>query len=94
MSIPAPDSLSTFLDADARLVRIPVKYAKKLELAHWAIEAFEYSIEYNEKQVNELLLQFLDDFAFLRRFLVGLGLLERDNYGHRYTRVSQVKKAV
>jgi hypothetical protein len=92
MANPPPKSLQPFVGKDMRVVQIPVKYSKKLDLANWAIELFENGVVYSEKQVNELLLTCLDDFAFLRRFLIELKFLDRDRYGRAYTRLLEKEK--
>ena len=61
---------------------------KKLEaLLRYIVRAFEPGVRYNEKQVNETLLRFHEDTAFLRRELVGYKLMARLDDGSEYWRV-------
>lgn len=45
---------------------------------------FEYGHIYKEKEVNEILKVFHDDYVTLRRFLIEHGLLERKQDGSQY----------
>ena len=62
-----------------RLHEIPAKHAKrKIVLSRLALE-FDVGVRYSEKQVNEILERFHDDYASLRRYLVDEGFLSRDH---------------
>jgi hypothetical protein len=61
-----------------RLREIPVKQAKRrIVLTRLALE-FEAGVRYSERQVNETLKRFHDDYAALRRYLVDEGFLSRE----------------
>lgn len=60
-----------------RLRELPAKRSKRLiVLSRLALE-FEPGVLYSERQVNEALGRFHDDYASLRRYLVDEGLLSR-----------------
>ncbi|HLO13839.1 MAG TPA: metalloregulator ArsR/SmtB family transcription factor [Anaerolineales bacterium] len=61
---------------------------KKLEaILRYVVKAFDMGKRYSEKQVNEILAQYHDDTATLRRELVGSGLMQREGGGGEYWRV-------
>jgi hypothetical protein len=61
-----------------RLREIPAKRSKRrIVLTRLALE-FEPGIRYSEREVNETLRRFHDDYASLRRYLVDDELLARD----------------
>lgn len=67
-----------------RLREIPAKQSKRrIVLTRLALE-FEPGVRYTEREVNETLRRFHDDYASLRRFLVDEELLTRDR--NRYWR--------
>jgi hypothetical protein len=69
--------LHTFVQ-DGRLVRMPARHSKKLVILRWLVERFEPGVSYPERQVNEILAQVDPDYAMLRRYLVDVGLMQRD----------------
>ena len=82
MSIPA--QFRTFVDADGRISRMPVKLSKKVELSNWMLTLLEPERVYSEPELNEVFETYVDDFALMRRMLVEAGSLERDRYGYEY----------
>ena len=63
---------------DGRLREIPSKLSKRrVVLARLALE-FDVGVRYPERQVNETLKRFDDDYATLRRYLVDEGFLTRE----------------
>jgi hypothetical protein len=61
-----------------RLKEIPAKHAKRtIVLARLALE-FEVGLRYSEREVNDILKRFHDDYASLRRFLVDEEFLTRE----------------
>jgi hypothetical protein len=53
------------------------------------VKAFDVDKRYSEKRVNEILSQYYDDTATLRRELVGYGLMQREGGGGEYWRVEK-----
>ncbi len=53
------------------------KEKKKLVILAKIAEQFQFGRRYSEREVNELLRMIYEDYALLRRYLVGYGFLER-----------------
>jgi ArsR family transcriptional regulator, arsenate/arsenite/antimonite-responsive transcriptional repressor len=62
-----------------RLIQIPAQRKKRDIILEKIVQSFEFDRTYPEKEVNTIILEFHDDFATLRRELIGLGLLTREN---------------
>lgn len=77
-------ALKPFLSEAGRLNRLPVKHSKRMLILDWVIGDFEVNRTYSEKEVNEILIAKLDDFALIRRMLVDYGLLSRLRDGSVY----------
>ena len=69
--------LRSFFSPDGRLKQMPVKKAKLIGVLERLAEEFAPGQRYTEKEVNETLLRFHDDFCTLRRNLVDYKLLAR-----------------
>lgn len=85
MDVPA--QFRTFVNAEGRIKRMPVKLSKKIELSQWLLTLLDAERVYSEKELNEVFEAYVDDFALMRRMLVESGQLERDRYGYEYRRV-------
>jgi hypothetical protein len=70
--------LKNFVDEYGRIVRLPARDAKRRLVLEYVAARFEPGREYDEKQVNGVLLELHDDYVTLRRLLVDDGLLERE----------------
>lgn len=75
MSLPA--SLKNFANRDGRITRLPVKWAKKVELAEWLLTQLDAEARYTEFEVNAIFETYVDDFALIRRLLVDSNKLGR-----------------
>ena len=62
---------------DGRLVQMPAKRARRLVVLDHVARVFEPGRRYPERDVNDALRVFYDDFAALRRYLVDEGFLTR-----------------
>lgn len=69
--------LQTYI-REGRLTQIPVGRKKLLTILKFLSEQFEFDVRYPEKRVNEMLKQFHEDYATLRRELVDFHYLERE----------------
>ena len=58
---------------------IPVKRSKRLIVLERLALEFDVGTRYSEKQVNEVLRRFDDDYASVRRYLVDEGFLSREH---------------
>ncbi len=70
--------LQTFL-VDGKLSKIPATRKKREVILRWLVTHFEAQRRYSEKEVNQLIAQYHEDVATLRRELIGYGWLKREN---------------
>jgi hypothetical protein len=78
-------ALRNFVEG-GRITQIPMRASQRAVLVEYLASRFEPGVEYGEPEVNERLLEFHDDYAALRRYLVDADLLHRA--GGRYVRSS------
>jgi predicted transcriptional regulator len=71
---------------DGSLKTLPAQRKKLDAILRYVVKAFEVGKRYSEKQVNEILAQYHEDTATLRRELVGFGLMQREGGGGEYWR--------
>ena len=76
-----------YVRKDGSLKTIPAQKKKLDAILRYVVKAFELDKRYSEKKVNEILVQYHDDTASLRRELVGAGLMKREGGGGEYWRV-------
>lgn len=81
--------LNTYLSADGRLLAFPAQRKKEEAILRYVVRAFEPDRRYSEKEVNQILAQFSEDTARLRRNLVDFGLMKRQGGGGDYWRVDK-----
>jgi biotin operon repressor len=67
-----------FVLPDGRLKAIPAQRKKLEAVLRRVAQAFKPGVRYPEKQVNEILANFHEDTATLRRELVGYQLMQRE----------------
>jgi biotin operon repressor len=79
--------LETFTSPDGRIKSFPVQEKKFLVLLRHVVKAFEFGIRYPEKRVNQILANFNEDTAKLRRALVDYGFMAREGGGGKYWRL-------
>jgi ArsR family transcriptional regulator len=60
-----------------RLMRLPAQLKKRQVILEKLAQEFDPGRDYPEREVNQILVDFHDDVASLRRELVGLGFMER-----------------
>lgn len=72
---------------DGSLKTLPAQRKKLEAILRHVVQAFEMGKRYSEKRVNEILSQYHEDTATLRRELVGFKLMEREGGGGEYWRV-------
>lgn len=72
---------------DGTLKAFPSQRKKFDAILRYVVKAFDVGKRYSEKRVNEILSQYHEDTATLRRELVGLGLMKREGGGGEYWRV-------
>lgn len=62
---------------DGRLVDVPGKRSKRLQVLDYLAQRFELGVVYSESEVNELIRPFHDDVAAWRRYLVDEDFMTR-----------------
>ena len=75
-----------YVRKDGSLKTIPAQRKKLEAVLRYIVKAFEMNKRYSEKKVNEILSQYHEDTASLRRELVGYGLMKREGGGGEYWR--------
>ena len=76
-----------YMKRDGSLKTLPAQRKKLEAVLRHVVKAFEMGKRYSEKRVNEILSQYYEDTATLRRELVGYGLMKREGGGGEYWRV-------
>lgn len=79
--------LKDYAKRDGSLKTLPAQRKKLEAILRHVVKAFETGKRYSEKRVNEILAQYHEDTATLRRELVGYGLMKREGGGGEYWRV-------
>ena len=78
--------LHNYLTPEGRIKSFPTQQKKYEAILRYVVRAFEPGARYSERQVNEILSQFHEDTAGLRRNLVEFGLMGRQGGGGEYWR--------
>jgi predicted transcriptional regulator len=84
--------LNTYLSSDGRLQAFPAQRKKQAVILRHIVQVFEPDRRYSEKQVKNVLANFSDDTASLRRNLVAFGLMKREGGGGDYWRAEKEKE--
>ncbi|HVP57506.1 MAG TPA: metalloregulator ArsR/SmtB family transcription factor [bacterium] len=74
--------LRTFF-RQGRLIRIPAQLKKRQIVLRRLVEEFERGRAYSEREVNQILVEFHDDVATLRREFIGQRLMHRERGSYR-----------
>ena len=69
--------LRTFMKP-GRPVQLPAQLKKRLIVLERLVEEFEPDRKYTEREVNQILVEFNEDVATLRRYMVDYGLMDRE----------------
>jgi ArsR family transcriptional regulator len=78
--------LKTFIKR-GRLTQFPAQYKKRLIILEKILEEFEPGRVYSEQEVNQILVEFHEDVATLRREMIDRQFMERE--AGRYWRVTK-----
>ena len=62
-----------------RLAQIPTQRKKREIVLAEILEQFDFEREYPEKEVNEIILQYHEDFCTIRREMIAFGMMTRDH---------------
>ncbi|MDO5374955.1 MAG: DUF2087 domain-containing protein [Staphylococcus rostri] len=69
---------------NGQIITLPRKEKDKIELLKLILADFNINKSYSEREVNEILQKYYDDFVVLRRYLVDYAMLRRDKEGRHY----------
>ena len=68
--------LETFYK-NGKLIKLPAQYKKRLIVIEKIYHAFEKDKKYTEKQINETIGNYFEDYCTVRRYFIDLGLMKR-----------------
>jgi hypothetical protein len=71
-------TLRAYISQDGTLKSIPSQHKKLMVILNHLVKKFEPGVQYPENQVNQILRDFNEDTAALRRYMVDNGLFKRD----------------
>ena len=62
-----------------RLTQIPTQRKKREIVLAEILKQFDFDREYDEKEVNEIILHYHEDFCTIRREIIAFGMMTRDH---------------
>ena len=62
-----------------RLTQIPTQRKKREIVLAEILKQFDFDREYDEKEVNEIILRYHQDFCTIRREIIAFGMMTRDH---------------
>ena len=71
--------ISNFIDSTGKLKALPAQRKKKLILLEYMLRGIDHGKTYNEKEINEHIQQYYEDFATVRREFVMAHFMYRQN---------------
>jgi hypothetical protein len=71
--------LRNFFAKDGRLRQIPAQYKKKLIALQYMVEKLEPGVMYTEKEINDFIKPFHEDYATIRREFIMHQFMYREN---------------
>jgi DNA-binding transcriptional ArsR family regulator len=71
--------VKNFTNPDGTLKIIPGQRKKLIAVLQYMLPEFESGKQYQEKEVNQILERFHEDYAQLRRDMIDTGLMKREN---------------
>jgi len=73
-----------FKNGELVIKNFPVKEKRKIIIMQKIMEAFETGKNYSEKEVNEILQRYYEDYVTVRRYLIQYGFMDRGKTGESY----------
>jgi hypothetical protein len=70
--------LKTFF-RNGRLLKLPVQWKKRMIVLNELVKNFQPLKKYNEDEVNEIIKQFYDDYCTIRRLMIDIKIMKREN---------------
>ena len=74
--------LKTFF-TNGRLIKLPVQWKKRMIVLDEFVTKFKPATKYTEEEVNEIIMQSYDDYCTIRRLMIDLNIMERQNQIYR-----------
>ncbi|CAM4335538.1 DUF2087 domain-containing protein [Bacillus manliponensis] len=71
--------LKNFLTESGAIKNIPAQHKKKLIVLEHMVKGLEYGRQYTEKEINEYIKRFHEDFATIRREFIVQAFMDREN---------------
>ncbi|MCA1062137.1 metalloregulator ArsR/SmtB family transcription factor [Rossellomorea sp. AcN35-11] len=71
--------MNNFIEKNGRIKTIPSQQKKKLFILEHMVEGLKVGVKYKEKEINEFIQQFHEDFATLRREFIIHQFMYREN---------------
>ncbi|WP_054958401.1 DUF2087 domain-containing protein [Paenibacillus dakarensis] len=71
--------INNFFTKEGRLSQIPAQYKKKLIVLEHLVQKLEPGREYQEKEINQFIQQYHEDYATIRREFIMHQYMYRDN---------------
>ena len=68
---------------NGRLTKIPTQRKKREIVLAEILQQFDFDREYGEKEVNEIILRYHEDFCTIRREMIAFGMMTRDRERYR-----------
>ena len=81
--------LATFTTPEGQIKAFPIQEKKFLVLVRFVLTSFEPGVRYTEKRVNQILANYNEDTARLRRALVDHHFMAREGGGGKYWRIDK-----
>jgi predicted transcriptional regulator len=81
--------IRNYTDPDGTLKSIPTQMKKLLAVLRYVVRDFKPETIYSEKEVNQILGKYHEDYAQLRRELVEFNLMAREGGGGSYWLIEQ-----
>jgi hypothetical protein len=79
-------TIERFFDKQGRLPQLPVRADTQRELSEYLAGFLEVGQRFTEREVNDILMRFSDEYVALRRMLIDYRVLMRDSRGASYWR--------
>lgn len=76
--------IANFTAPDGRLKALPAQRKKLEAVLRYILRDFQPGVRYSERQVNDLIARYHEDYATIRRELIGYGWLKREGGGGDY----------
>jgi len=71
--------LRDFLTPDGRVKALPAQEKKLLAVLRYMVKSFDLNVRYSEKEVNEKIKGYHEDFASIRRYFIEFQFMAREN---------------